>query len=66
MKLRYLDDELGGLILKHKAINKSELANKYNVDRHTIARHINKMEFIQQKPMTYFKNFSRMEMKPKN
>lgn len=44
MKLRYLDDELGGLILKHKAINKSELANKYNVDRRTIARHINKME----------------------
>ena len=44
MIIKYLDEELGGLILKHKEINKSELALKYNVDRHTISRHIKKIE----------------------
>ncbi len=40
MILTELDNELGGLILKHKEINKSALALKYGVDRHTIDRHI--------------------------
>ena len=40
MILTKLDNELGGLILKHKEINKSALALKYGVDRHTIDRHI--------------------------
>ncbi len=44
MKIQGLDEELGGLILKHKNINKSELATKYGVERHTITRHINKLE----------------------
>lgn len=44
MIIKHLDEELGGLILKHKEINKSELAIKYNVDRHTISRHIGKIE----------------------
>lgn len=44
MKIQYLDEELGGLILKEKNINKSELAKKYGIDRHTINRHIKKLE----------------------
>ena len=34
MILIELDNELGGLILKHKEMNKSALALKYGVDRH--------------------------------
>ena len=34
MILVELDNELGGLILKHKEINKGALALKYGVDRH--------------------------------
>lgn len=44
MILTKLDNELGGLILKHKEINKSALALKYGVDRHTIDRHIKAIE----------------------
>ena len=44
MILTELDNELGGLILKHKEINKSALALKYGVDRHTIDRHIKAIE----------------------
>ncbi len=44
MIIKHLDEELGWLILKHKEINKSELALKYNIDRHTISRHIEKIE----------------------
>jgi len=40
MKIRGLDEEIGGLIVNNKQINKSELALKYGVDRHTIDRHI--------------------------
>lgn len=44
MIIRYLDEEIGGLILNHKEINKTKLALKYGVDRHTIDRHIKKYE----------------------
>ena len=44
MILTELDNELGGLFLKHKEINKSALALKYGVDRHTIDRHIKAIE----------------------
>lgn len=40
MIIEYLDEELWGLILKRKEINKSELSLKYNVDRYIISRHI--------------------------
>lgn len=39
-----LDIELGGLLTKHKNINKSLLAAKYGVDRHTIDRHLKSLE----------------------
>lgn len=39
-----LDIELGGLLLRHKEINKSLLAVKYGVDRHTIDRHLKSIE----------------------
>lgn len=44
MIIKELDIEIGGLILKHKEINKSSLALKYGVDRHTIDRHIKAIE----------------------
>ncbi len=44
MIIKDLDIEIGGLILKHKEINKSMLAIKYGVDRHTIDRHIKALE----------------------
>jgi len=44
MIIEDLDIEIGGLILKHKEINKSMLALKYGVDRHTIDRHIKALE----------------------
>ena len=44
MILKELDIELGGLLLKHREINKSLLALKYGVDRHTIDRHLKSNE----------------------
>ena len=44
MIITELNNELGGLFLKHKEINKSALALKYGVDRHTIDRHIKAIE----------------------
>ncbi len=39
-----LDIELGGLLTKQKNINKSLLAAKYGVDRHTIDRYLKSLE----------------------
>ena len=44
MIFKELDIELGGLLLKHREINKSLLALKYGVDRHTIDRHLKSIE----------------------
>ena len=44
MIIEDLDKEIGGLILMHKEINKSLLATKYGVDRHTIDRYIKAIE----------------------
>ena len=40
MIIEELDNEIERLILTHRKINKSLLAEKYGVDRHTIDRHI--------------------------
>ena len=43
MNIEELDAEILFKIMNYREINKSFLARKYGVDRHTIARHINKV-----------------------
>ncbi len=44
MNIEELDKEILFDIMNHRTINKSALAKKYGIDRHTIARHIDNIE----------------------
>lgn len=44
MEINNLDIELERKIMSHREINKSAIARKYGIDRHTVSRHLNKIE----------------------